>query len=125
MKRPLSKKEAWQFVGVRDVKTARTYVANAIELGLLKAVRSTEDRRVELLYPSPRLNKMMKDELSEISKVITAPDITVQLELADFSAAVGNDTKDYPPGLTVQGFGIKRWRRMRGELAAKKKKKER
>ena len=52
---PLHKKAAWREMGVEDIKTGRKYIVRAEELGLIESKRSTEDRRMELLFPL-RLN---------------------------------------------------------------------
>jgi hypothetical protein len=59
----ISKKDAWQLIGVADIKTARKYVQRAEEAGLIESFRSDEDKRVELLAPTARLRDLVETEL--------------------------------------------------------------
>jgi hypothetical protein len=62
----LNKKGAGNAMGAGDIKTARKYVARAIEEGLLRAERSPFDKRTELLKPTPLLEELLKAELRDI-----------------------------------------------------------
>ncbi|CAN0400830.1 unnamed protein product, partial [Phaeothamnion confervicola] len=59
---PLTKKAAVAAMGVEDVKTARKYVQLAEREGLLEASPSPDDKRKELLYPTPRLWELLHKE---------------------------------------------------------------
>jgi hypothetical protein len=63
---PLSKKDAWQSIGIEDVRTGRKYISRAEQLGLLKVTRSKKDRRRELLLPSESLRLVMEHELETL-----------------------------------------------------------
>ena len=52
--------------GTADRKTARKYIARAIELGFFDVVKSDEDRRVEYLYPTKLLNELIQKEIDTI-----------------------------------------------------------
>lgn len=67
---PLSKKAALNFVDL-ETKTARKYLARAIELRLVDFVQSADDRRVDLLHPSSRLKGLIEAELSDLTAGIS------------------------------------------------------
>jgi hypothetical protein len=125
LKNPLSKKKAWEFVGVSDVKTARKYLGHAIELNLFRAVRSESDKRVSHLYPSARLREMIQKELREIgdgsdikrrSFGKAASEITITIKPADFSNLIGKKLN-----LEVFGGAAKDPRKANAKLTEKKK----
>lgn len=68
--KPLHKKAAWREMGVEDIKTGRKYIARAEEKGLLKVVRSKEDRRMELLLPTEKLQRQMDWEIGEFARMV-------------------------------------------------------
>jgi hypothetical protein len=59
----LWKKIAWDQTGLADIKTARKYVAKAVEIGLVEVRQSKDDKRIELLYPTERLEELVEKEL--------------------------------------------------------------
>jgi DNA-binding MarR family transcriptional regulator len=65
-----SKKEAATQIGVRDIKTARKYIADAVRRGYIEVVPSEDDRRVELLYPSELLMRVAESELRLVDNSI-------------------------------------------------------
>jgi hypothetical protein len=60
----LSKKEAWQAMGVADIKTARKYIAKAEQAGLIETFRSGIDKRRELLRPLPELERLIEEGMA-------------------------------------------------------------
>jgi hypothetical protein len=61
--KPLHKSAAWSHTSMGDIKTGRKYIAQAERLGLIKIERSNEDRRKELIQPTPILIKAVEREL--------------------------------------------------------------
>jgi DNA-binding MarR family transcriptional regulator len=65
--KPLSKKGAWRQMGVQDIKTGRKYISGALKMGLIESVQSTEDQRMDLLYPTDRLRKLAEWRLRDFA----------------------------------------------------------
>lgn len=61
--KPLHKTAAWSDISMGDIKTGRKYIARAEQLGLIKIERSSEDRRKELIQPTPILVRAVEREL--------------------------------------------------------------
>ena len=72
---PFSKKTAATVMGAEDLKTARKYTKLAEEKGLLVAGPSADDRRKELLHPTPLLWELLMHELNFIGHELVATDV--------------------------------------------------
>jgi hypothetical protein len=67
--RPISKKEAWEFIGVRNKRTGRKYLSLAQKRGFLEMSKSDdEDGRKHFLVPSDSFRLAVRREFQLLAR---------------------------------------------------------